>query len=347
MAGRQRQHSLDGLRAIAVLLVFAGHIDQQALAGGYVGVEIFFVLSGYLITYLLLAERQRTGGIALRRFYIRRGLRLFPALIVMVVAMTPIAFYDHIGRPPLDSIFAVTYLSDLWSNYSGNLSLTLHTWSLAVEEQFYLVWPAVMLWAIAHRWSLRRILVVSMLAAVVLTAIAFHIHRLSAPAFLPTDHVVELGAGALLAIAVQSGVPVWLGRCSALPVALMALVALLVAEVAMPERWWAITVGAVISAPIVAHLVAHRQSRLSAVFSWAPLVWLGERSYGFYLWHYGVLLLLDRSIDSDLMRALIGLPLVLVLCAVSFRWVERPFLEIKDRRFSSARAAPEAVPAGH
>src|SRR5579875_1162227 len=106
----RRIDSLDGLRALAVVLVFVGHVDQGQLPGGYVGVEVFFVISGYLITSLLLREHARTGTIGLSRFYLRRLLRLWPALLALVVVMTPIAAADHIGTPVPDGVAALFYV---------------------------------------------------------------------------------------------------------------------------------------------------------------------------------------------------------------------------------------------
>jgi peptidoglycan/LPS O-acetylase OafA/YrhL len=107
--------------------------------------------------------------------------------------VTPIAFVDHIGGPPLDSLAAVTYVSDLWTNCSGNLSLTLPTWSLSVEEQFYLVWPAVLMWAIARRYWPSLILTASIVVSVILCA--YQVHRFSNPQFLPLTMCPRSAAG--------------------------------------------------------------------------------------------------------------------------------------------------------
>src|SRR6202042_1905766 len=114
----RRIDSLDGLRALAVLLVFVGHVDQRGLPGGYIGVEVFFIISGYLITSLLLRENAHTGTIRLRHFYIRRMLRLWPALLLFVVAVTPIAVHDRIGHPIPDGLAALFYVTDFWANVS-------------------------------------------------------------------------------------------------------------------------------------------------------------------------------------------------------------------------------------
>jgi peptidoglycan/LPS O-acetylase OafA/YrhL len=324
----RRLDSLDGLRALAVLLVFASHIDQRRIVGGFTGVEVFFALSGYLITYLLLRERQLNGDVNLRMFYARRALRLWPALILLLIVVTPIAFVDHIGRPPLDSLAAVTYVSDLWSNYSGNLSLTLHTWSLSVEEQFYLVWPAVLMWAIARRYRPSLILTASIVVSVILCAGAYQVHRFSNPQFLPFDHVPALGGGALLAITTKDGVGERLRR--AVRFGVVPVVGLIVITVLVPERWWTIPLVGAAAWMVVAHLIVHRDSFISRVFRSDPAVWLGRRSYGFYLWHYPIIILLARSF-GPLNKVLIGLPLTLVATVASWQLVELPFLRLKER----------------
>jgi peptidoglycan/LPS O-acetylase OafA/YrhL len=334
----RRLGSLDGLRALAVLLVFASHVDQSRIVGGFTGVEVFFALSGYLITYLLLREHAATQTVSLRRFYARRALRLWPALVALLIVVTPIAFIDNIGRPPLDSLVALAYLSDFWSNYSFNLSLTLHTWSLSVEEQFYLIWPAVLIWAIVRRRSPARILIVAILVSIPLTAAFYQIHRFLAPQFLPWDHIPAIGGGALLAVMTQTTVSDRLAKATRFGV--IPSLALIPITVLVPEHWWTIPLVGAAAWVVVAHLILHRDSIMSRVFSTRPAVWLGRRSYGFYLWHYPILILLARSF-GPLGMALIGLPLTLIATVASWQLVEVPFLKLKQRFEPSSRQALE------
>ncbi len=146
---------LDGLRAIAVLAVMVYHANSNWLAGGYLGVEVFFVISGYLITLLLIAEHERTGNIDLKTFWIRRFRRLLPALFVMMLLLTIwVALFENeaLGKLRGDVVAGTAYVSNwyqIWigAGYSaGNDFAPLrHLWSLAVEEQFYVLWPLVML----------------------------------------------------------------------------------------------------------------------------------------------------------------------------------------------------------
>jgi peptidoglycan/LPS O-acetylase OafA/YrhL len=338
----RRLDSLDGLRAFAVLLVFASHVDQPQIVGGFTGVETFFVLSGYLITMLLLRERRRNGMVSLRNFYMRRVLRLYPALIVLVLVVTPIAFYDHIGRPPLDSLAAITYLSNIWSNYSANVSLTLHTWSLSVEEQFYVVWPAVLVYAIARNKRPSVILVVSIVASIFLSAAVFNIPRLLAPQFLPFPHIPAIGGGALLAIATEHTTSASLRKATRFGV--VPALALIAVTVLVPERWWTAPLVAVVAWFACAHVIVHGDSLMSRAFGSTPAVWLGRRSYGFYLWHYPIIFLLARSFGPA-GKALIGLPLTLIATIVSWHFIELRFLRRKARYEPSAVNVPAPQPA--
>jgi peptidoglycan/LPS O-acetylase OafA/YrhL len=337
-----RVRGLDGLRALAVLLVFAHHINGQALPGGFIAVDLFFVLSGYLITSLLLREREAIGTVSLRSFYARRALRLYPALIVFVFTVTPIALRDHLGLPLKDGLASLTYVEDLWWNYSGHVSLVLHTWSLSVEEQFYVVWPVVLIVMLARGWNPRIVVWVLVVASIGVTYAIYraHLPRLSVIQILPTSHVAELGSGILLALAQQRGAGRVLLRVSGAVVGVAAVAALLVAEFVLPPRWWAFPAGTLACWPAVAHLALHPESRLSRLFSARVPVWLGERSYGFYLWHFPIIVLLTRHGFHSYGEAAIALPLALIATCVSWRFVETPFLRRKAR---FERACPAGV----
>ena len=332
----RRLTALDGLRTVAVLLVFAHHVDQHALPGGFIGVDVFFVISGYLITSLLLREREMTGDISVSRFYLRRALRLYPALLVMVLVVTPIAAVDHIGWPVPDGLAALSYVTDFWSNVFGHLTLLLHTWSLSVEEQFYLVWPVVLLFMLRRNLPLRPILIGLAAISVLITYAASTvptIHHHVVIQYLPTSHLAELVAGILLAVGELHEPKRWLVRLGGLPVALVALGALVVAEFTLSAHWWwAFPLATIACWPPVAHLVLHRESWISAALRFPPVVWLGQRSYAFYLWHYPIILLLHRQPTLTHWEiAAIALPLTLAIAAVSWRLVETPFLRLKAR----------------
>lgn len=164
----------DGLRAIAVVAVLAHHAHIPRLDGGFLGVDLFFVLSGFLITALLVQERDRNGRIDFRRFYMRRGLRLFPALLVSGAVVWAYAAFVAPAELASDTLFglpwAVTYLTDYAAMFADRgLGMVNHTWSLAIEEQFYLVWPPVLAGLLA-RWSRRTAVAVASVTIVAVIA---------------------------------------------------------------------------------------------------------------------------------------------------------------------------------
>ena len=335
---RKRLDSLDGLRALAVILVFAHHVDQGFLPGGFVGVDVFFVISGYLITWLLLQEHDRLGRIELPRFYARRALRLYPALIVLVILASIAAVVRHVGSPAADGAAAATYVTDIYANIATHPSLVLHTWSLSVEEQFYLVWPAVLIVSLRREWPLAKVIgtAIAVSFAVTMFLGISTWPRVAFVQFLPTSHMAELGTGILLAVALRNGpASALLRRVSGPAVTAGALALLLVAELALGAHWWAFPAVTLICGPPVAHLVLHRESSLSRAFSSRSAVWLGERSYGFYLYHYPILILLVLAGASVPVRIAIGLPVTLAVTAASWTYIERPFLALKNRSLSA------------
>jgi peptidoglycan/LPS O-acetylase OafA/YrhL len=173
-----RLPGLDGLRAIAVLAVVLYHLDVSWMPGGFLGVDVFFVLSGFLITTLVVEEIERTGRLGLRDFYLRRARRLLPALLVLLAVLSLLSLLvlpEERAELRRDVVAALLYVSN-WSyvfteqsyfEAVGRPPLLQHLWSLAVEEQFYLLWPAVIVVAmVAGR---RRVRLVALIAAVVST----------------------------------------------------------------------------------------------------------------------------------------------------------------------------------
>jgi peptidoglycan/LPS O-acetylase OafA/YrhL len=344
----KRLRALDGLRTLAIALVFAHHVDQHNLPGGFIGVDLFFVISGFIITHLLLKEQEATGRIALGRFYVRRLLRLYPALLLLVLVTTPIAMIDNYGTQPQDGIFALSYLTDFWANYQGGYSLVLHTWSLAVEEQFYLIWPALLIFTLHRGWKIQRVVTVLIALSIVVTVAIYqaHIGRLSHIQFLPTSHIAELGSGILLAVWVRSDLPGWVKPFATEAAAILAVASLVVAEFVLPSRWWAFPLATVGCWPLVAHVVTGGETRFNAFFGTRPMVWMGRRSYGFYLWHYPVLLLLARTPMNTWLRAGLGLAITLFITVLSWQFVEQPVLRYKDARWHSRTTPAPATAAG-
>ena len=352
--------ALDGLRTVAVGLVVAIHsieilvpsLTHRLLAGGFLGVDLFFVLSGFLITTLLLEEHLTTGRLALGRFYARRGLRLIPAVVVVLACHVVWAVVTGVPRgDETESVaFVLLYVAN-WAFAAGHLVAPglAHMWSLAVEEQFYLLWPLLLLLLLRFLPSRRALiagLVIGVLASVVLSAVAWELDPNWRHLYVRTDlRVMTLLTGALLAVVLGARpLPsrlVW-------SAAVVGWVVYLVSAQTMNlTTAWFYQGGSIVVAIAAAAMVAGVVSGDgpgNAVLASRPLVFLGRRSYGIYLWHLPVIVAVAHAGASwpPGLRVLVALSVTLAATVLSFRYVETPFLRLK-RRF--AAPTPEASPA--
>jgi peptidoglycan/LPS O-acetylase OafA/YrhL len=290
------------MRAIAVGLVFLHHL--AVLPGGGVGVTVFFVLSGFLITSLLLRERESTGKVRLKAFYLRRGRRLLPALaVVMAAVFAGMALVGDAGG--IGPLFVITalYLGNYAEAGGANLGALGHTWSLAIEEQFYLVWPLLMLGLVRfpRRWILGGLLVIagSIMAARMWTALTGPLDAAMYPTQLRADALL---LGCALAL-VPLSPPRW--------VVGIGVVGLL-ASLALPAPL-GVGVAAIATVPLIAR-------RIPAL-EWKPVVYVGMISYGVYLWHFPVIYALR---PYGLLW--LAIPLTLVLASLSYHLWEKRFL---------------------
>lgn len=325
----------DGLRAVAVLLVFADHLVGRYVPGGWIGVDMFFGLSGFLITSLLLDESTRVGRIDLRAFFMRRALRLGPALVVHVALVAPLAILAGVVNVIPAALAALTYTTDFYAIVGGDSWIFAHTWSLTVEEQFYLLWPAVLILGLLRGWNMLRGLGgVALLSVAIGAAVAATVSTSVAYA-LPFSHLPTLLGGAALAIALQRGEDRlrWVGRAW-VP---MAAGAAVLSTAVLFDQWstWMYYGGMVVlGAPLVlfvGHLRVRRTSRLAGVLALRPLVWLGERSYGFYLWHYPITTVAHHIEAPRPVSGMLAFAVSLALTEASWHLVERPFLKLKRR----------------
>ena len=340
--------ALDGIRALAVLAVVIFHTSEAWLSAGFLGVDVFFVVSGFLITALLVAERERAGRVDLRAFWIRRARRLLPALALVLAATTIYAVIllgDQLLTHLREVFAAVVYVTN-WDLILRDVSYfesfdrpsqLRHLWSLAVEEQFYLLWPLV--FAGLSRFVSRRLL----LAVVLLLAgasLAWMI-QLYTPGEDPSRVYFGSDPRAFtILIGVALGL-VWRPwrwqwpeqrriHCRLLDLiglAGLAAVVLIMQQGHWREAWlypWGLLGASVASAALIA-AVARRRWVLGRALGAGPLRWLGTRSYGVYLWHWPVLLALSFELDlSGVALFAAGAPISAALAEASYRWVETP-----------------------
>jgi peptidoglycan/LPS O-acetylase OafA/YrhL len=346
-AGGYRPH-LDGLRAVAVYLVVLFHAGSGRFPGGYIGVDVFFVLSGFLVTRLLLADIVRGGAIRFSRFYSRRFRRLLPAafvtLIVTAVVYTAIASPVEVSRAVASFKAAFLYSTNWYfihqqtQYFGGDISANpvLHFWSLAVEEQFYLVWPLALggVFALTRRMQTSRQLRTIQLA-VALGAVASAIWALSlrssdpSRAYYGTDaRAYELLAGAFIAL-----VPNLVDAARRFPrslraatvLSLLAIIALASSLVDYDAISRGITVTIATCVLIVA-LEAADGGLAKRALSTRSMVYLGKVSYGTYLWHWLVILVVFEAFDISTI-ATIGIACLVAtaLAALSFELLEKPY----------------------
>jgi peptidoglycan/LPS O-acetylase OafA/YrhL len=316
---------LDGIRGIAILLVIAQHISlPNTTLAGVVGVNLFFALSGYLITGILLAEIRETGKIDIRRFYERRVRRLLPALIAVVLVTGVVMalqgnLWSYLG-PAGVSLF---YVSDIAKAAGYDLGYLGHTWSLAMEEQFYLLWPALLLF-LPRRFLVPGVLL-GILGAILLqiTIVGWQDNVLAH--FRPDVRADAVLWGCLIAI-VPVRIPRWLAAAG-----LVGLFA-----VTFSGLWpYSIALSSIASAIVVAGA-----AQIARPLSWRPLVRVGEISYGLYLWQAlpaGLLLAQTQAGNVFAMVAVVVAAFALAL--FSERCIERPF-----RRPSSRTRSPVSEP---
>lgn len=350
--GIQHIPAIDGLRAIAVTAVIFYHLGFSWIPGGFLGVDLFFVISGYVITRLLLDSIARSGGLDLRGFYQARARRLLPPMIFMIVVT---AFYitiwaqDSVRRFLSDVIFSLTGTMNWWLVFKeqdyfeaiGRPPLLQHTWSLAVEAQFYLIWPVLLL-LILKRFGKKVIPVAALAIALISGAVLFYVSlQLDASSevshiYFGTDtHSIGLFLGSALAVS-------WIPQNFKSEVSNRAqnfidfigvfglvgiLAAFLLIDESSPTAYKiAFPLAAIFGVAIITSIV-HPASRFSPILNNRVLLWIGERSYAIYLWHWVIFQITRPRVDIDGEDwALIALRIlvVLALADISLKLVELP-----------------------
>jgi peptidoglycan/LPS O-acetylase OafA/YrhL len=352
--GIQYIPAIDGLRAIAVMAVLFYHLGFNWIPGGFLGVDLFFVISGYVITRLLLDSIERSGGLDLRAFYLARLRRLLPALVFMLIT-TAIAVGiwapDTIKRFLIDTPFALTGSMNWWLvgrhldyfEAIGRPSLLQHTWSLAVEAQFYLVWPLILLLVLKF-FGKKRLSIVSLAIAgvsgITLMLVSFSLDASNAQSvshvYFGTDtHSIGLFLGAALAVS-------WVPQNFKTEVSKKAqdfidgigvfgflgiLGTFLLIDESNPALYKiAFPLAGIFAAAIITSIV-HPVSRFAPLLQNRVLLWIGERSYAIYLWHWVIFQVTRPSVDlagESWAVYTLRILIVFALADISLRFIELP-----------------------
>jgi len=342
--------ALDGMRAFAVIAVMLFHVQQpHFFLGGYVGVDMFFVLSGFLITSLLISERHQFGTVWMGGFYARRALRLFPALalVIAVCAVVVLILGDLSGRRH-DTLVGIPFATFFVGNWvlgladSLKLGLLNHTWSLAIEEQFYLVWPLTLL-VLVRRMSHDAIAAVLLGLAgaesIARLAVVLAGYPWERTYYLTIFHSDGLLVGSALALlftkhrdALARG---WNRLVAAGACVLLVLLAVSGDNTYGREAPVWITLAVLATAAVLVNVLTSPLRPLSWVLGSRVAVWIGKRSYGLYLWHIPIYLTLISLVPAtqgarDLACA-IGFVATFVFAGLSYRYVERWFFHRRGR----------------
>lgn len=357
------QPALDGLRAVAVLLVVGYHARLPGFERGDLGVDVFFVLSGFLITSLIVSEKAGTGSFSFRRFYTRRFVRLFPAyILVLLVCLVATAVRSY-GGTSRGAVLSFLYVANWGAAVGQGLGLLRHTWSLSIEEQFYLVWPIAML-ALIRLLRARSIALTLAIGALMMVSYGSALLLLNDASLTWISNATPTRSGMLLAGALLSvALGPW-GITGSSPMrsrlvnvaGWSGLVALLgVAVLPMSVEWslvgvvWPVVVIA--TSVTIAASVLVPNGLLARLLGASPLVAIGKRSYGIYLWHFPVFVIVDtefgglRSLGA--WQILVAAILSVALAAASYRFVEQPLIaRFRGPRRDQAAAVQSRTPFG-
>lgn len=333
--------ALDGLRGVMTLGVLAAHIQLVWCPGSIVFMDTFFIMSAYLITSLLLRDFERNGRIDFKRFLLRRVRRLFPAFYTMLAVFTLLAWLllDDFAGHFKQVLAAGLYVSNWTRAFAVPMPAWLgHTWSLSIEEQFYLLWPLLLL-GILRAFKLSRLA----LLVIILAAVAFAWWRAhlvleganNVRLYNGTDTRADaLLLGCALGVALKLDAirlnPLFIRTCAALAGPIVLFFAFLGGWLSWEWMWpyqWGNLIFSLCSVLLIAALVGPRRTWVHALFELAPAVFLGRICYGLYLWHFPIYNFMRFHFQlSDIWLVCLGIPLTFACAVASHYWIERPFL---------------------
>ncbi|MBA3872832.1 MAG: acyltransferase [Anaerolineae bacterium] len=339
--------ALDGIRGMAIILVMMAHANVPFAQGGFIGVDIFFVLSGFLITALLLKEFDEHATIHFKRFYMRRILRLLPALIVMLIVLNllSVILLNTVERQNnlIDSFIALFYLSN-WTFALGfrPLFFLTHTWSLSSEEQFYILWPIILFLLLRMQSSKEKIfgIVLALATASWLWRVILTITVMSYPrVFFSLDTRMDgllMGCALAILIAINPHqLMKWAHRTPFIPVAtvvIIGLMGLITDGNSTSTPFWSIASVGLLTTITVFYFVINPTSWLKSFFELKPLVFVGRISYGLYLWHYIIFKYMTDYLHMSWAGTLIiGGGLALLISLLSYYFIEQPILSLKSK----------------
>ena len=341
---RERRNDLQGLRALAVAGVVAYHFGISLVPGGFVGVDVFFVMSGYFITRMLLSEVERTGTIDLPRFWANRIKRLLPNGLLVIGAtatMAVVLLPTYRSQETLaDATAAALFLANYhfafaavdYFHVGAPPSPLLHFWSLAVEEQFYLVTPVILTLVLVARnlTTSRRLFAITLTTIAIASFVASIVQIQSdqpAAFYLTPNRAWQLAIGGLVGLlrapgrvrqSTAGGIGAWVG------IALIVAAYTVLSDATIYPGYWALmpTIG---TALLLANLESKGARPLMRFFAWSPFVKLGNASYSVYLWHWPIIVILAAvAPGGGPIVVLIGLALTALLSYLAYRFVERP-----------------------
>lgn len=323
---------LDGIRALGAFAVIFGHIDPSRYPGGFIGVDIFFVLSGYLITSILANEFKTTGSISILRFYIRRALRLTPALWLMLFCTSIAAAFMKVTGANESAAFSMLYVMN-WVIVAGYepLSWFQHSWSLAIEEQFYLLWAPLLLIA-SSKFSgsqIKRALIAALGLIICWRLALIYFGASNARIYNGFDtHSDGLLIGAILAFhSFSKPLPASWAWVSA------GYLFLLIIILPWGSRFhftFGDTLTALATATIIANVISNQGDLMNSLLRLKPLAFLGTISYGLYLWHVPLLFILREQGISDHLLLMVLPSVTIGISTLSYYLVERPILRLRD-----------------